>query len=125
MGSREEQTAVVVGAGSLGGAAALAIAAGRVGRVVVVERGSVDEADLTAQPALGEAALGATRAAAPARRLARLFPALRVEARDELPDPSPARALVAGADVVVDASNRFPVMFALNDAAVAEGTPLA
>lgn len=125
MAPLREKTALVVGAGSLGGPAALTLAAGGVGTIVLADAGTVDEADLGAQPALGASDLGQRRADATARRLARLFPALRVDVRAVEVDVAQASALVAAADVVLDASNRFDTMFAVNDAAVGAGRPLA
>jgi molybdopterin/thiamine biosynthesis adenylyltransferase len=125
MAALETRTALVVGAGSLGGPAALTLAAGGVGALVLADAGAVDEADLAAQPALVAADLGRPRAQATADRLARLFPALRLQVRAVEVDAASARALAAEADVVVDASNRFATMFAVNDAAVAAGKPLA
>lgn len=124
MGERGDRTAVVAGAGALGGAAALTLAAGGAGRLVLVDGAPVEASDLSAQPALAAADLGVPRAVATARRLSRLFPALAVEARTEDLTPTLAAALAAGAEVVVDATNRFPLMFALNDAALAHGRPL-
>lgn len=123
MGSHHASTALVVGAGSLGGAAALALAAGGAARILLADDASVLESDLAAQPALREGDVGASRARATARTLARLFPGVGVEV-GAAPDDVAAAALVARADVVVDASNRFSTAFALNDAAVAHGTPL-
>ena len=120
-----EKTALVVGAGRLGGPTALTLAASGVGSIVLADAGTVDEADLGAQPALRASDLGQRRADATARRLARLFPALRVDVRTAEVDLAHASALVAAADVVLDASNRFDAMFAVNDAAVAAGKPLA
>ena len=120
-----EKTALVVGAGSLGGPAALTLAAGGVGTIVLADAGTVEEADLQAQPALGPSDLGQRRADATARRLARLFPALRVDVRTDVVDAAQAAALVAAADVVLEVANRFDTMFAVNDAAVAAGRPLA
>jgi molybdopterin/thiamine biosynthesis adenylyltransferase len=122
--TRGARTALVVGAGSLGGPAALALAAGGAPRILLADDALVGEADLAAQAALREGDQGSSRARATARTLAWLFPAVAVEVR-EAPDDAAAAALVPAADVVVDASNRLPTLFALNDAAVARGTPLA
>lgn len=123
MGSSVARTALVVGAGSVGGAAALTLAAGGARRLVLADDAAVAEHDLAAQPALREGDLGVDRARATARTLGRLFPAVAVEVAGA-PDDAARIALVAGADVVLDASNRFATAFALNDAAVARGTPL-
>jgi adenylyltransferase/sulfurtransferase len=123
MGSSDGRIALVVGAGSIGGPAALTLAAGGARRILLADEAPVVGADLAAQPALREDDLGATRARATARALARLYPSVTTEVA-VAPDAAAAAALVTTADVIVDASNQFSTMFALNDAAVARGTPL-
>jgi adenylyltransferase/sulfurtransferase len=116
-------TALVVGAGGLGAAAALALAAGGISRIVLADGRPVAASDLAAQPLLTEHDLGRSRAEASAAALSRRFPALAFEAAGQL-DTASAPGLVAAADVVVDASNRFQIMFAANDAAAAARRPL-
>jgi molybdopterin/thiamine biosynthesis adenylyltransferase len=127
MAAREARTVLVVGAGSLGGPAALTLAAGGAARLLLADDTPVSDSDLFAQPALREGDQGASRARATARTLARLYPSVAVEVL-AAPDDDAAAALVTGAGgevgVVLDASNRLGTMFALNDAAVARGTPL-
>jgi molybdopterin/thiamine biosynthesis adenylyltransferase len=118
------KVALVVGTGGLGGPAALVLGAAGVGRLVVADEGAVEDADLAVQPLLAASELGRPRAEAAAARLARLHPALRIEAHAGPVDAAHALALATAADVVVDGSNRFATMFALNDAAVAAGRPL-
>ncbi|BDG06108.1 HesA/MoeB/ThiF family protein [Anaeromyxobacter oryzae] len=124
MATLREKTALVVGAGSLGGPVALALAAAGVGRLVLVDSALVELPDLAAQPLLRDADVGQPRAAAAVRRLARLFPGLELDARADL-DARSAVRVARSADVVVDASSRFDTMFLVNDAAVAAGRPLA
>jgi adenylyltransferase/sulfurtransferase len=116
-------SALVVGAGGLGASAALALASGGIPRIVLADGATVAASDLASQPLLVARDLGRSRAAASAAALARRFPALAVEAAGPL-DAASAPGLVAEVDLVVDASNRFPVMFAANDASVAAGRPL-
>src|SRR6266540_1022948 len=58
------KSALVVGAGGLGGPALLVLAAGGVGRLVLVEDDVVETSNLNRQPLFGEADLGARKAAA-------------------------------------------------------------
>ena len=122
--SMAESTALVIGAGSLGGPAALVLAGAGVGRLLVVDGALTGPADLSAQPALAEADVGRPRAAALAGRLARLFPSVAAEAIEAPFAGEGAAALVARADVVVHAAADAEVAFAANDAAVAAGKPL-
>ncbi|HSN14459.1 MAG TPA: HesA/MoeB/ThiF family protein [Anaeromyxobacteraceae bacterium] len=118
------KSALVVGAGGLGGPALLVLAGAGVGRLVVVECDAVETSNLNRQPLYGEADIGARKAGAAAARLRALFPAISVEAHDGRFDPSNAAALVAASDVVVDASDNFETKVLANDAAVRAGRPL-
>ena len=124
MSTLEGKTALVIGAGGLGGPAALTLASGGVRRIVLVDAASVETRDLSGHPLLGEDDVGRPRGAAAARRLARRFPDAEVTAAERDLDERSAPALLGPADVVVDASNAFPAMFAVNDAAAAAGKPL-
>ncbi len=118
------KSALVVGAGGIGGPALLVLAAAGVGRIVLVEDDAVETSNLSRQPLFGEADLGARKAEAAATRLATLFPAVRVDARDGRFDADNAVELVRGCDVVVDGSDNFATKFLANDAALRAGRPL-
>lgn len=119
-----EKTALVIGAGGLGGPALLALASAGVGRLVVVDDDAVEPSNLHRQPLFGANDLGARKAAVAARRLGQLFPAVRVEPHDRRFDDASAFALARACDVVVDGSDNFPTKFLASDAAVAAGRPL-
>jgi molybdopterin/thiamine biosynthesis adenylyltransferase len=118
------KTALVVGAGGLGGPALLVLAAAGVGRLLVVDADAVELSNLNRQPLFGEADLGARKAAAAAARLGRLFPAVQVEALDLRFEPANAAALARRADVLVDGSDNFATKFLASDVAVGTGRPL-
>jgi molybdopterin/thiamine biosynthesis adenylyltransferase len=125
MSTLRGKTALVIGAGALGGPAALALASAGGVRIVLVDAGIVEAADLAGQPIFVETDLGQPRGSAAARGLTRLFPELEVEASARGFDERSANELVRSADIVVDASSHFPTMFLANDAAVAAGRALA
>jgi molybdopterin/thiamine biosynthesis adenylyltransferase len=118
------KTALVVGAGGLGGPALVVLAASGVGRLVLVEDDAVETSNLNRQPLFGEADVGKRKAAAAAARLRALFPAPSVEARDERFGPGNAVELARSADVVVDGSDNFATKFLANDAALRAERPL-
>lgn len=122
--SLEDKSALIVGAGGLGGPALLALGAAGVGRLTLLDDDAVETSNLSRQPLFGEADLGSRKAEAAARRLARLYPRLKLEALDRRFDGGSALDLVRAADVVVDGSDNFPTRFLANDAAVAAGRPL-
>lgn len=118
------KTALVIGAGGLGGPALLGLAAAGVGRLVLVEDDAVDTSNLARQPLFGEADLGRRKAEAAAERLRALHPGLRLDVHDRRFDAASAAALLADADVLVDGSDNFDTKFLANDAAVAARRPL-
>src|SRR5512133_1148287 len=118
------KSALVVGAGGLGGPAILVLASAGVGRIVVVEDDVVDTSNLNRQPLFGESEVGARKAAAAVARVRALFPAVAIEARDERFAPGNAIELVRAADVVVDGSDNFATKFLANDAALRARRPL-
>jgi molybdopterin/thiamine biosynthesis adenylyltransferase len=119
-----QKSALVIGAGGLGGPALLVLAAGGVGRLVVVDQDAVESSNLNRQPLFGELELGARKAAAAAARLGLLFPRVRVEPLDRRFDAAGAEALVRAVDVVVDGSDNFATKFLASDAAARCGKPL-
>src|SRR5512133_2738783 len=118
------KSALVVGAGGLGGPAILVLASAGVGRIVVVEDDVVDTSNLNRQPLFGESDVGARKAAAAAARVRALFPGVAIEARDERFAPGNAVELARAADVVVDGSDNFATKFLANDAALRARRPL-
>ena len=65
--------------------------------------------------------MGASRAA---RALGALNPRLRIDARRERLVAGNVEAMLAGADVVLDGADNFPVRYLLSDACVRLGKPL-
>jgi molybdopterin/thiamine biosynthesis adenylyltransferase len=120
----EGKVALVIGAGALGGPAAVTLASGGVRRLVLVDAAPVETADLSGHPLLAEEDVGRPRAAAAARRLARRFPGVEVTPSERGLDERSLPSLLASADVAVDASNRLAAMFLASDAAAAARKPL-
>jgi molybdopterin-synthase adenylyltransferase len=118
------KTALVVGAGGLGGPALLVLAAGGIGRIVLVEDDVVETSNLNRQPLFGEQDVGARKAATAAARLRALHPGAAVESRDERFDVATAVDLIRAADVVLDGSDNFETKFLANDAALRAERPL-
>lgn len=116
--------ALVVGAGGLGAPVLTYLAGAGVGRITVVDGDTVEVTNLHRQPIYGMADLGAPKAEAATRALARLNPEVAVAARAEWLDPATAPGLVAGADVVLDCADTFAASLTLSDACMAAGTPL-
>ncbi|MBQ0984726.1 ThiF family adenylyltransferase [Streptomyces sp. F63] len=121
-----DRYAVVVGCGALGSAVAEHLVRGGVGRVGVVDRDVVEPRNLAHQVLYTErdAAAGRLKAEAAARRLRTLNAGCAVEGVVADCAPDNVLRLTAGADVVVDGVDNVESKLLLNDAAVANGTPL-
>jgi molybdopterin/thiamine biosynthesis adenylyltransferase len=122
--SLSEKSALVIGAGGLGGPALLVLAAGGVGRLVVVDDDAVESSNLNRQPLFREEDLGRRKAPAAAARLRALHPGLAVEALDRRFTAADAERLAGAADVLVDGSDNFATKFLASDAALRARRPL-
>jgi molybdopterin-synthase adenylyltransferase len=115
---------LVIGAGGLGCAAVLALAAAAVRRIGVVDDDRVEATNLHRQLLHSTASIGELKVSSLARGLGGRFPAVCVEGHAVRFDTSSAPALCAAYDVIVDGSDNFATKFLSNDAAVLAGKPL-
>jgi len=116
--------ALVVGAGGLGSAALMYLAASGVGRITVCDGDRVELTNLQRQIAHRTASIGEPKAASAAATMLELNPDIRVEALEERAGPERLAALARAADIVLDCSDNFATRHALNRACVAERKPL-
>ncbi|MHB1413876.1 MAG: HesA/MoeB/ThiF family protein [Chloroflexota bacterium] len=119
-----QATALVVGAGGLGGYVVEGLARMGVGHIVVVDGDVFEEHNLNRQLLCTEDRLGAGKAEAAAARAGQINCAVRVTPIAEMLTEDNADRIVAGADVVVDALDSLPVRFTLEKAARLAGIPL-
>jgi molybdopterin/thiamine biosynthesis adenylyltransferase len=118
------KSALVIGAGGLGGPALLTLAAGGVGRLVVIDDDVVETSNLNRQPLFGESDLGQPKAVVAAARLQALYPAIQVTALARRFDAGEAIELVSQVDVLLDGSDNFQTKFLASDAALRAARPL-
>lgn len=111
---------LVVGAGGLGGPVLLHLAGSGVGRLVVSDGDTVDLSNLHRQTHFCSHDLGRPKAQAAAERLQALNPWVQVETVPAL-DEANAAALIAGADLVVDATDNFDTRYLIADTCTAQG----
>ncbi len=116
--------ALVIGAGGLGSAALMYLAASGVGRITVCDGDQVELTNLQRQIVHRTASIGEPKATSAAATMLELNPDIRVEALEERASPERLAALVRTADVVLDCSDNFATRHALNRACVAERKPL-
>ena len=115
---------LIVGAGGVGGPAALYLAAAGVGNITLVDPDSVALSNLQRQILFTGDDIGRPKVEAGAERLTALNPLVRIETHAEPLTADNARALIAGHDVVLDGTDDFQTRFAVNAACVALGVPL-
>jgi len=114
--SLKAATVLVTRVGGVGGAAAYALAAAGVGRLVLAHRGSVKPSDLNRQTLMTADWLGKPRVECAARRLREFNPRMAVEILPENVGEDNVDDLVSRADLVVDAAPLFRERFLLNRA---------
>jgi molybdopterin/thiamine biosynthesis adenylyltransferase len=115
---------VLVGAGGIGAPAALALAAAGVRALRVADDDRVEKSNLHRQILFSDEDVGRPKLDAFAAALARRHPGVAVELFRARAQPETAAALVAGAAVVVDATDNFASRFLLADACALAGVPV-
>lgn len=115
---------LIVGAGGLGSAAALYLAAAGVGRISIADRDVVELSNLQRQILHGEADIGRSKVASAADRLAAMNSEIQVDCLSGTLEGDGLKQAVSEADLVLDGSDNFPTRFAVNAACVALRKPL-
>lgn len=117
-------TVLISRIGGVGGAAATALAAAGVGRLILAHHGNVKPSDLNRQSLMTADGIGKSRVESAARRLKDLNPRLAVEIVDENVSEDNAGKLVASADLILDAAPLFQERFLLNRESVRQRKPM-
>jgi molybdopterin/thiamine biosynthesis adenylyltransferase len=118
-------TAVIVGCGALGCTQAALLARAGAGTLRLIDRDYVEESNLQRQILYTErdAAEALPKAEAARRHLVEANSVIRVEACVADLNPEDAPDLLAGADVILDATDNFETRYLINDYAVRENIP--
>lgn len=120
----QQSSVLVVGLGGLGCPAALYLAAAGVGRLVLADGDDVELSNLQRQIGHGDADIGVNKAASAAAAIAALNPGTDVEVVPQRLEEEQLPALLRGVDLVLDATDNYPVRYALNRACIAAALPL-
>lgn len=115
-----DSTALVIGLGGLGTAAALYLVGAGVGRLILADRDRVERSNLQRQLLYRQADVGRAKTEAARVQLGALNPEVEIE----LCDADEALAAVPQADVVLDCTDNFPSRFAINAACAHARRPL-
>jgi len=112
-------SALLIGVGGLGCAAASYLVASGVGHVILCDFDTVDETNLGRQTVYEPGDVGKQKATVAAMRFAATNPDIKITAIIERMDDDALAKAVAGADIVLDGSDNFATRFQVNDACVA------
>ena len=115
---------LIVGAGGVGGPAALYLAAAGVGALGLIDPDTVALSNLQRQILFTSEDIDRSKVQAGADRLTALNPNVLIETHPEPLTPVNAEALVSRYDLVLDGTDDFATRFAVNAACVANRTPL-
>jgi molybdopterin/thiamine biosynthesis adenylyltransferase len=115
---------LVVGAGGLGSAVALYLAAGGVGTISLADDDRVELGNLQRQVLHRTDGVGRLKVESASEALRALNPDVQVLAHATRVEQSSVGALVADQDVVVDACDSFETRYLLNEATRVAGLPL-
>ncbi len=115
---------LIVGLGGLGSPAALYLGAAGVGKLVLADGDGVELSNLQRQIAHAEPDIGANKAHSAAAAVAALNSDVEVEVVASQLQENDLPELLGGVDLVVDASDNYPIRFALNRACIEATVPL-
>ncbi len=113
-----ESSALLIGVGGIGCAAASYLASSGVGHIILNDFDTVDETNLGRQVLFGPDDVGKPKAATAAARLSALNPDVRISILDKRLDPAALATTIANVDIVLDGSDNFATRFQVNDACV-------
>jgi len=116
--------AIVIGAGALGSPVATYLAAAGVGTIGIVDHDQIELSNLHRQPLFLTPDVGASKAELAAAKLGLLNPEVALEPYPVELTAANAEAIVTGADVVLDCTDRFETRYLVNDACCAQGVAL-
>lgn len=120
----QQSRVLIVGLGGLGCPAALYLAAAGVGELLLADGDVVELSNLQRQIAHTDADIGRNKARSAAASIAALNPEVNVQLIEQSLIEADMPALLSRVDLVLDATDNYPVRFALNRACIAAGVPL-
>lgn len=120
----KESTVLIVGAGGLGSVASMYLTYMGVGRIIIVDDGTVELNNLNRQILYNDSDINEYKAVAACRKLRALNTRIVFECHKERFDENSGERLVREADVVIDALDNWSSRLILNNLCVRNGKPL-
>ena len=115
---------LIVGAGGVGGPAALYLAAAGIGTIGLVDADTVSLSNLQRQIQFATEDVGRSKVEVSAEKLTAINPHVATRTYTLMLSADTASALIADYDIVLDGTDDFATRFAVNAACVAAGVPL-
>ncbi len=119
-----QATVLMIGAGGLGSAASIYLAAGGVGHIILVDFDRVDLSNLQRQILYKDADIGRLKVESGADHLRALNPDVKLTLIERALTQDELMTHAKQVDIIIDGSDNFATRFAVNRASVATGTPL-
>ena len=114
---------LIAGAGGLGSAIAIYLAAAGVGYIRIVDEDSVENSNLNRQILYHEPDIGVCKVEAAEKTIRALSHDVEVDAVCRHIDETTVREIVRGTDMILDGMDNFAARYILNKAAIDEKTP--
>ncbi len=114
---------LVIGAGALGSAALLYLAAAGIGTIGIADYDRVDISNLQRQIIHSTASIGVYKAESAARTIAALNPDVKTIINNMRVSPDNINELISDYDMIIDASDNFETKLLINDACVINKKP--
>ncbi len=115
---------LIIGLGGLGSPAAMYLAAAGIGGLTIVDFDRVDISNLHRQILYDDHDLGQKKTTAAANKLRQINPKLRIKTIDRKLSATEISTQTELADIVLDCSDNFKTRYQVNQACVAQRTPL-
>ena len=112
-----------IGAGGLGSPALMYLAAAGVGTIGIVDFDTVDETNLHRQVLYGQSDIGKKKVDVAKSKIEESNPLVSVTTYPVRVNPSNVLEIMAGYDIVIDATDNFATRYLINDAAVLLNKP--
>ena len=120
----KEASVLIVGAGGLGSASSLYLAAAGIGKIGIVDSDVVDLSNLQRQIVHSMDSIGKPKVDSARNRLAGLNPSIEIRGIHERITPETIKEISADYSIVIDATDNFETRYLLNDACVQSKKPL-
>lgn len=120
----KDATIFIAGAGGLGSPISIYLAVAGVGRIILVDKDTVERTNLNRQILHYDRDIGRKKTASAEEKLRELNPDIIVKVIDTTIDETNVHELVGDADGIVDAMDNFPTRYLLNRTALEKKVPL-